>query len=183
MKFAQKLVLVPQEEWEKIKSKDVQVKQVSVNAPLQKVVKSQLVKTQTLTSQKGSGKIQLKKKTIEENLTLFINCFPLSKSDRILTILRYMKDNKDINWTVDGNLKYKGKVIQHSSIVKLLHHTIWKDIKIKPEGIIFFYKALSSLNIPKNVILNELGRSIMKKLRKQKDDKWRPPGKLNRKSI
>ena len=94
-----------------------------------------------------------------------------------------MKDNRDISWTVDGNLKYKGKVIQHSSIVKLLHHTIWKDTKIKPKGIKIFYKALSSLNIPKNVILNKLGRSIMKKIRKRKDDKWRPPGKLNRKSI
>ena len=66
-----------------------------------------------------------------------------------------MEDNKDISWTVDGNIKYKGKVIQHSSIVKLLCHTIWKDIKIKPKGMNFFYKALSSLNIPKNVILNE----------------------------
>ena len=40
MKFAQKLVLVPQEEWEKIKPQDIQVKQVTVNVPLQKVVKS-----------------------------------------------------------------------------------------------------------------------------------------------
>ena len=71
---------------------------------------------------------------------LFINCLLLSKSDRILTILRYMKDNKNISWTVDGNLKYKGKVIQHSSIVKLLCHTIWKDIKIKPRGIKLFIK-------------------------------------------
>ena len=108
---------------------------MSVNVPLQKVVKSQLVKTQTLTSENGSGKIQPKKKAIEEKLMLFINCLPLSKSDRIHTILRYMKDNKDISWTVDGNLKYKGKVIQHYFIVKLLCHTIWKDIKIKPKGI------------------------------------------------
>ena len=140
MKYAQKLVLVPQEEWEKIKSKDIQVKQVSVNVPLQKVVKSQLVKTQTLTSQKESGKIQPKKNTVEEKLMLFINCLPLSKSDRIFTTLRYMKDNKDISWTVDGILKCKAKVIQHSSTVKLLCHTIWKDIKIKPKGIIFFLK-------------------------------------------
>ena len=101
----------------------------------------------------GSGKIQLKKKPIEEKLTLFTSCLPLSKSDRILTILRYMIDNKDISWTVDGNLKYKGKVIQPSSIVKLLCHTIWKDIKIKPKGINFFYKTLSSLNIPKILYL------------------------------
>ena len=79
-----------------------------------------------------------------------------------------MKDNKDISWTVDGNLKYSGKVIYHSSIVKLLCHTIWKDIKIKPKGIKKIYEALSSLNIPKNVILNELARSIMKNLRKRK---------------
>ena len=94
-----------------------------------------------------------------------------------------MKDNKDISWAIDGNLKYKGKVIQDSSIVKLLHHTMQRDNKFKPKGIKSFYKSLSSLNIPKNVILNKFGRSIMKKIRKMKDDKWRPPGKLNRKSI
>ena len=37
--------------------------------------------------------------------------------------------------------------------------------------------------MPKNVILNKLGRSVMNKIRKKKDDKWRPPGKLNRKRI
>ena len=118
----------------KIKSKDVQVKQVSVNVPLQKVVKSQLVIAQTLTSQKGSGKIQ-KKKMAEEELKLSINCSPPSKIDRILTKLRYMKANKNISWTVDGNLKYKGKVIKHSSIVKLLCQVILKDTKNKSKGV------------------------------------------------
>ena len=52
-----KLVLVPIEEWDKIKQKDLPLKQVMVNTLPQKVATSQQVK---VTPQQGLGKIHVK---------------------------------------------------------------------------------------------------------------------------
>ena len=45
-----------------------------------------------------------------------------------------------------------------------------------------FYQALSYANVPTFLIVNKIGKSIMKKTRNKKVDKWRPPGILDRKN-
>lgn len=179
MHHTQKLVLLPLEDWEKIKDKHMkEVKQVTV--PLQKVVKSPVVKVQTPSFQKGTGKI-LKKNQVEKKLKWMIECLTPEKSNKAQTLLRYIEKDNNMTWNDDGEFEYKGKVIQNSDIKKLIIHTLWNNNKTDIKGLKIFYQALSSLNLPKHLITNKIGRSIMKETRRKCDDKWRPPGKLYKK--
>ena len=45
------------------------------------------------------------------------------------------------------------------------------------------YKFLAPLNIPKFIIVNKEGRRIMKAVRKDRNRKWRPPGKLYKNKV
>ena len=67
-----------------------------------------------------------------------------------------------MTWNDDGQFGYKGKVIQNSDIEKLITHTLWNNNKTDLKGLKIFYQALSSLNLPKHLITNKIGRSIMK---------------------
>ena len=108
MHHTQKLVLLPLEDWEKIKDKHKkEVKQVTV--PLQKVVKSPVVKVQT-PFQKGMGKF-LKKNQVEKKLKQMIECLTPEKSNKAQTLLRYIEKDNNMTWNDDGEFEYKGKVI------------------------------------------------------------------------
>ena len=122
MHHTQKLVLLPLEDWEKIKDKHMkEVKQVTV--PLQKVVK-----VQTPSFQKGMGKI-LKKNQVEKKLKWMIECLTPEKSNKAQTLLRCVEKDNNMTWNDDGEFKYKGKVIQNSDIKKLIIHTLWNNNK------------------------------------------------------
>ena len=43
-----------------------------------------------------------------------------------------------------------------------------------------FYKILAKANIPIKLIMNKEGRYIMKKTLDEKNNIWRPPGRLNK---
>ena len=61
----------------------------------------------------------------------------------------------------------------------LIKHAIGNRLS-EPVGMKMFYKALVPLNIPKFIIVNKIGRKIMKKVRTDKNVLWRPPGKLDK---
>ena len=61
----------------------------------------------------------------------------------------------------------------------LIDHAI-HNISTKPEGMKLFYQALSSSNVPKLLVANKLGRSLMKKYENVKENIWRPPEILDR---
>ena len=103
------------------------------------------------------------------------------KSNKAQTLLRYIGKDNNMTWNDDGEFEYKVKVIQNSDIKKLIIHTLWNNNNTDIKGLKIFYQALSSLNLPKHLITNKTGRSIMKKTRRKCDDKWRPPGKLYKK--
>ena len=65
-----------------------EVKQVTV--PLQKVVKSPVVKVQTPSFQKGMGKF-LKKNQLEKKFKQMIECLTPEKSNKAQTLLRYIE--------------------------------------------------------------------------------------------
>ena len=176
MKYAQKLVLVPIEEWDKVKQKDLPLKQVMVNTLPQKVAISQQVK---VTPQQGLGRIHVKN-PVEEKLKEMILSLSPKRRMKALTILKLIKKSKDFSWAENGEFIYKGKSILLSDIKNLIIHTL-QNTNDKPKGMSKFYKALSTLDLPKNIIVNKTGRSLIKKFKNDNDDLWRPPGKLNRK--
>ena len=67
---------------------------------------------------------------------------------------------------IDGEFEYKGKVTGNADIKKLIIHTLWNNNKTDIKGLKIFYQALSSLNLPKHLITNKIGRSIMKQTRR-----------------
>ena len=56
------------------------------------------------------------------------------------------------------------------------------NTKDKPKGMKQFYQALAMLKVPKNIVVNEIGKSTIRKFRNSKDNMWRPPGQLDKKS-
>lgn len=90
-----------------------------------------------------------------------------------------MKRSDDIKWNKKGEFQYKDKTVSKSNIMSLIKHAISKS-KSKPKGIKMFYQALSDLNVPKFIVINKLGRVIMKDIMRKTDDSWRPPGELNK---
>ena len=95
--------------------------------------------------------------------------------------MKLIKNSKDFNWADRGEFIYKGKIITHSSIKTLITHALW-NTKGKPKGMKQFYQALAMLKVPKNIVVTEIGKSIIRKFRNSKDNVWRPPGQLDKKS-
>ena len=181
----QKLALVHLEQWKKIKGPKIQVKEVTVSQAAQKVVNfnPQKKKKNLQMNQKGKEKIVQKKKKKEEEKEKIIltNYKKLKQESRAMSLMRYIKRNEDIVKSKNGEFQYKNKVIPNSSIKKLIFHST-SDDQTKPHGMKLFYQALSYANVPTFLIVNKIGKSIMKKTRNKKVDKWRPPGILDRKN-
>ena len=177
MKHIQKLVLVPIEKWEEIGDKSV-VKEVSVktvplmNPQVHPKAISQMT-TLKVKNQQGLGKIE---KSNPSQMFLYLS--PKKRSKGSL-LLHYLENSENIEWKKSGELMYKGKVIPKSNVIKLITHAIQND-KSKPNGMKTFYKILAKANIPTKLIMNKEGRHIMKKTLDQKNDIWRPPGRLNK---
>ena len=174
MKFSQKLVLVPIEEWEKIKDKKSTEKNqiVTVNrltlsqqkVPVhQKIVNQNPMKAM---KQKGMG-------VLENSIQKISNPY----KERIISLLRYLKKNPNISWNKNFEFQFKNKTFTNSNIIKLLKHAVHKSYS-KPKAMKEFYITLSTLSIPKYILVNKKGRSIIRKKLTEKNDKWRPPGKL-----
>ena len=183
----QKIALVPLEQWEKIKGPKIQVKEVTVSQAAQKVVNFNPQKKKNLQmNQKGKGKIvrkkeKKKKKEEEKEKIILTNYKNLKQESRAMSLMRYIKRNEDIVKSKNGEFQYKNKVIPNSSIKKFIFHAT-SDDQTKPHGMKLFYQALSYANVPTFLIVNKIGKSIMKKTRNKIGDKWRPPGILDRKN-
>lgn len=174
-----KLVLIPLEEWEKIKDKNMkEMKQVVVTLPVQKKVNTSLMnqemKEKKHQNQKGKGKTEQK-----VSMKDMLKSLTPSKKNRALSLLRYIKKSKIINWNSKFELKIEDKLVPKSNMYILIKHAIGNRLS-EPVGMKMFYKALVPLNIPKFIIVNKIGRKIMKKVRTDKNVLWRPPGKLDK---
>ena len=182
----QKIALVPLKQWEKIKGPKIQVKEVTVSQAAQKVVNFNPQKKNLQMNQKGKGKIvqkkeKKKKKEEEKEKIILTNYKNIKQESRAMSLMRYIKRNEDIVKSKNGEFQYKNKVIPNSSIQKLISHAT-SDDQTKPDGMKLFYQALSYANVPTFLIVNKIGKSIMKKTRNKIVDKWRPPGILDRKN-
>ena len=106
----QKLVLVPSEEWEKIKNSKIQVKQVTVSQPLQKIAaqKPQKIVNTPDMNQKGEGQtitsplmmVKKKKKSKSIKLDSYTNVKNLNRAE---SLLRHIKETKIFHGIVKVN--------------------------------------------------------------------------------
>ena len=158
LNHVRKLVLIPLEEWEKIKDKNMkEMKQVVVSLPVQKKVNTSLMnrkmKKKEHQDQKGKGKGKGKiHKNQKVSVKEMLKSFTPLKKNRALSLLRYIEKSRNINWNSRFELKIEDKVVPKSNIKKLIEHAIGKRSS-KPVGMKMFYKSLVSLNIPKFIKL------------------------------
>lgn len=94
--------------------------------------------------------------------------------------MKYLNKSKDLSWNDKNEIEYKGKTIKKSNILSLLKHAVHKT-NSKPKGVTYFYKGLAPLSIPTFVIINKLGRVMMKNNLEKDDNLWKPPGVPNSK--
>ena len=148
-----------------------EVKQVTVNIPQSQKVATSPQKVATSTQvipQQGSGKVSVKNLK-EKRLKMIIHCLTPKRKKRALTMMKLIKNSKDFNWTDGGEFIYKGKIITHSNIKTLITYALW-NTEDKPKGMKQFYQALAMLKVPKNIVVNEIGKSIIRKFRNSKDN-------------
>ena len=183
LKNVRKLVLIPLEEWEKVKEKNTkEMKQVKVSGQVQEKVTPvqetvipipKEVNIQSKQIGKGVTLQNLKKVEIHKMLT---NLNPV-KQKRARLLLNYLNKDKNIKWNSKLEIVINGKLKKSSNIVNLIKHAI-SHKKSEIKGLHFFYNALALLNIPKFVVVNKKGNNIMKRFRDKQNPIFRPPGKL-----
>ena len=184
LNHVQKLVLIPLEEWEKIKDKNMkEMKQVVVSLPAQEKVNTFPMSLTVKKSQSGKGNIHQTQKVMMKNNSTVNQMFKdlsLVKKHRASSLLRYIRKSEKIDWNSKLDLKINGKILPKTNISLLIKHAIHQQQKFKPKGIKIFYRTLARLNIQKFIIRNHEGYNIMKKVRNEKKLIWRPPGKLDK---
>lgn len=177
MNYMQKLVLVPIEEWEKVKDKNSKSTHQILTVKHPQTIVNHFI--QSPPQKKVQNPPQKKTQKQDVKLIKSINKLPSRYKDRGLSLLRYMKRNDDIKWNEKGEFQYQNKTIPKSDIFSLIKHAISKS-KSKPKGIKTFYKVLHKLNIPNFIVVNKMGKVIKENVQKKSDDLWRPPGKLEK---
>ena len=185
MQHMKKLALVPLEEWEKIRGKTgKEVTQVSVsqavNQPMNQVV-NQAQKTVTQKTPKDSVKQMKISNPVKTTLPLdqMIQALSPTKRTKVNSLIHQIQKRNIFTWNNDGEIMYEDKVIKGSDITKLLLHAISRN-ESKPKGFKTFYQKLSTLNLPRRIIANHMGKKIIKKYKTKRDDAWRPPGELHK---
>ena len=166
----------------KIRTKNEPVKEVLVKTvPLKNHLPQMKVQVENqLPQMKVQGKNQLGQGIVTASLEHQI--FPymsLKKRNKSLSLLYYLKKNKDIKWNKKGEILYKGKILPETNIIHLIKHAMQND-KSRPHGVKAFYRILAKANIPKKLISNKEGRHLMEKVLHEKNIEWRPPGRLNK---
>ena len=142
MKNVQKLVLVPIEKWEKLGQKKEPVKEVLVKTvPLPNQLPQMKAQVKNhLPQMKVRGKNQLGQGTVttSSNHQIFHRS-SLKKKNKRLSLLYYLKKNRNIKWNKKGEIVYKGKLFPESNIKHLVNHAIHNN-NSRPHGIKTFYK-------------------------------------------
>ena len=119
-----------------------------------------------------------KGKGLDVNLNDMLQNVPEKYRSKAENILSHIVKSKFVSWNKNNELVYKGRTISKSNIIKLLIHVLKKKTKDKPKGMKQFYKALSKLHMPNFLLVNKIGKSIIKK---SGERNWRPPGGLGKK--
>ena len=165
MKHIQKFVLVPIEKWEKVKEKDMNLKEVTVQAPTQKVMNQEIEKKEdspVIVKKIQKSLSQKKQIGMGKKKSQIFLYHPLKKRSKGTSLLRHLENNKNISWNEEGEIIYKGKKVPKSDILTLINHAI-HNYESEPIGMKTFYKVLGNSNVPHLLISNKKGKEIIKR--------------------
>ena len=194
MKYVRKLMLVPVEEWEKIRKQQPKITQVASveveqspqmknmkvmnsgkNVTIKKNMK-QTMKQKLRQRMKKRLKERVKEKKNIKKIKWIINALPKKYKSKGFSLLRYVTRNYNMKWEPDGTFKYKNKIIPKSNILHLVLHALLKNITQEPPGMKEFYEGLMDVNVPEYLIANDVGRELI--MGDGEDQDWGPIGEL-----
>ena len=185
MKFVTKLVLIPIEEWGKVK-KHLPTKNILNTVEVDQVPK---MKKEEIVQDNGTKQMEVKRKKKKhylkvmdrkkKNAISIINHLSTKYHSKAFSLFRYILKNYNISWGNKGIFKYKNKIVPNSNILPLVTHALLKNIEDKPPGMKLFYEALSDVNIPEYLIANKMGKLIIAVRGDELTGK--PSGKLDKK--
>ena len=180
------LVLIPIEEWEKVK-KHLPTKNILNTV---EVDQAPQMKKEEIVQDNGTKQMEVKRKKKKKhylkvmdwkkkNAISIINHLPKKYCSKAFSLFRYILKNYNISWDNKGTFKYKNKIVPHSNILHLVTHALLKNIEDKPPRMKLFYEASSDVNIPEYLIANKIGKLIIAGRGDELTGK--PSGKLDKK--
>ena len=166
MKFVTKMVLIPIENWEKVKKhlptknilSTVEVDQMTPVKQEQLMMNSAVKQVDMQKKKRVFSKEMERKK---KNAISIINYLPKKYRSKAFSLFRYILKNYNMSWDNKGTFKYKNKIIPKSNILHLVTHALLKDVKDKPPGMKQFYEGLSDVNVPEYLVANKMGKLII----------------------
>ena len=133
------MVLIPIEDWEKVK-KHLPTKNILSTVEVDQMTP---VKQEQLMTNSGVKQVDMKKKKRvfskvtdrkKKNAISIINYLPKKYRSKAFSLFRYILKNYNMSWDNKGTFKYKNKIIPKSNILHLVTHALLKDVKDKPPG-------------------------------------------------
>jgi type IV secretory pathway VirB10-like protein len=184
MKHLRKLVLVPLEEWERLKGKKSQ-KVVTIDVPTPAAAAADTLnpltmkKKKTMTTpppppalpsstsnppllRKSQGDEKMKKKKDSNRPLLRIEDFSIDKRYDAKKLLTLLKKSGRLNFNSKMEMVYNGQVIKDSNIVSLIEHALSRKNTKMLKGVRRFYSLLRDLGVPNTLIKNKWGRDLVK---------------------
>lgn len=144
MKYVNKLVVVPVEEWERMKTDEEEDKNKIISH------------NQTIIS---DSSVPLLNDSNESQFRRIIEPIPNEGKEHAGALLTLL--SKRSFWNNGGEIISDGQIIPGSSIVQLITHAVTNDPTFTPVGILQFYQLLKERDIPVELITSEKGRDLM----------------------
>ena len=153
----QKMVLVPLEKYERMKSARVErMEPKGVQIMVEEVQDEQPQST-------------LDKETI-------VQAIPKMYKSKCLALLNFIEKGNILSWNEKGELVYNGQIIPNSHIADLLKNAMREYKNFEPIGKAQFYEGLAQANVPLLLIENRDNRDSLvqskSEPKRRKSDQW-----------
>lgn len=89
--------------------------------------------------------------------------FSVKNRQKAGKLARLLKKSRLVGYNEKMEMVYKGKDVKDSNIIALIEHAVSKNDSTKLKGMNRFYNLLWQIGVPKNLIQNKFGRSLIKK--------------------
>ena len=120
---------------------------------------SQPVRVSVVSSKPTTEKSETQPEPVDlpDNIeTDILESVPPTMKTRARQLVKKLKENKDlITWDDKAQLVYEGKPIPGSNVVDLVNDALRHKKNFNPHGWRLFAKALSDVNIPEGIVINE----------------------------
>ena len=157
MKYARKMVLIPEDEYRELKEKPPLSKTSEFNRKVRELLREPRTHSAATQMSQLVGSVIRHKQSKEPKVVKapidFLQFFEPIYHKKVTSLLSQLKENR-IEWTENKELQLDGQVIPHSNIVDLIKEALVgtrrKTRTHTPTGWREFIQAIARSNIPKS---------------------------------